>query len=61
MNHDEELILDYGAAKGDVASFIEKIDTHLQVERKLLEAWQHKDNLDEQKEQGDKTQGRTKQ
>lgn len=32
-------MLDAGAAKQHVSSYIDKIDTHLKVERRLLEAW----------------------
>ena len=39
LSQDDEDILDANAAKQDVADYIEKIDTHLQVEKRLLEAW----------------------
>ena len=39
LSQDDEDLLDYGAAERDVKDYIEKIDTHLQVEKKLLEAW----------------------
>jgi hypothetical protein len=36
-------MLDAGAARQDVANYIEKIETHLQVEKRLLEAWNEND------------------
>ena len=49
-NFYEQEALDLGAAKGTIASYMEKIDTHLQVEKRILEAWQRKDeeNVGEQ-------------
>ena len=41
--HDDEDLLDAGAAKQDVKNYIDKIETHLQVEKKILEAWQDND------------------
>jgi len=35
--------MDAGAAKQDAFNYLEKIDTHLKVEQRLLEAWQDKD------------------
>ena len=46
LSQDDEDMLDAGAAKQDVQDYIEKIDTHLQVEKKLLEAWQENDELE---------------
>lgn len=43
LSQDDEDLLDAGAAENDVKNYIEKIDTHLQVEKKLLEAWQEND------------------
>ena len=40
---DVEMVLDLGAAKNDVANYMEKIDTHLKVEKRILEAWQQND------------------
>ena len=41
---DDADILDAGAANQDVKDYMEKIDTHLKVEKRLLEAWQEKDD-----------------
>lgn len=43
LSGDDEDLLDAGAAKQDVQTYIEKIDTHLQVEKRLLEAWHDND------------------
>lgn len=43
LSQDDEDMLDAGAAKKHVSNFIDKIDTHLKVEKRLLEAWQQKD------------------
>lgn len=42
-SQDDEDMLDAAVADQGVKHFIEKIETHLQVERRLLEAWQEKD------------------
>ena len=36
---DDADLLDAGAADQGVKGFMEKIDTHLKVEKRLLEAW----------------------
>ena len=36
-------MLDAGAAHRDFTSYADKIDTHLQVEKRLLEAWNEND------------------
>ena len=46
MSQDDEDLLDANAAKQDVADYIDKIDTHLQVEKRLLEAWHENDELE---------------
>ena len=38
-SQDDEDLLDVDAANHDVQHFMEKIDTHLRVEKRLLEAW----------------------
>ena len=43
LSGDDEDLLDAGAAKQDVKDYLTKIDTHLQVEKKLLEAWNDND------------------
>lgn len=43
LSQDDEDLLDAGAAKQDVKNYMEKIDTHLQVEKRLLEAWNEND------------------
>ncbi len=43
LSQDDEDLLDAGAAKQDVRNYMEKIDTHLQVEKRLLEAWTEND------------------
>ena len=42
-SHDDDALLDAGAANEDVQDYITKIDTHLQVEKRILEAWQDND------------------
>ncbi len=39
LSADDEDMLDAGAADEGVKNFIEKIDTHLRVEKRILEAW----------------------
>lgn len=46
LSQDDEDLLDAGAAGQDVQDYIEKIDTHLQVEKKLLEAWHDNDEIE---------------
>ena len=38
-NGDDEVLLDFGAADHNNADFLAKIDNHLQVEKRILEAW----------------------
>lgn len=52
LSQDDADLLDMGAAHQDVKSYMEKIDTHLQVEKRLLEAWQEKDANPEVKKTG---------
>ena len=47
LSQDDEDLLDAGAAKQDVRNYMEKIDTHLQVEKRLLEAWNENDAVHE--------------
>ena len=47
LSQDDEDLLDAGAAKQDVRNYMEKIDTHLQVEKRLLEAWNENDAVQE--------------
>lgn len=41
---DDEDFLDAGAAEESNVAFLDKISAHLSVEKKLLEAWQEKDD-----------------
>ena len=41
---ENEDLLDFGAAEHNQAGFLEKIDAHLQMEKKILEAWHEKDD-----------------
>ena len=41
--------LDQGAGEGAVQDYLNKIDTHLRVEKELLLAWQKKDELYKEK------------
>ena len=36
--------MDAGAIKQDALDYLDKIDTHLKVEKRLLEAWHENDN-----------------
>lgn len=48
MSQDDDAdILDGVAADQDVNDYMVKIDTHLKVEKRLLEAWQEKDQNDD--------------
>ena len=47
LSQDDEDLLDAGAAKQDVRNYMDKIDTHLQVEKRLLEAWNENDAVQE--------------
>ena len=40
---DDEDMLDGAAADQNTAGFLDKIDAHLQMEKKILEAWHEKD------------------
>ena len=39
ISQDDDDLLDAGAVQGGVKDYMEKIDTHLKVEKRLLEAW----------------------
>ena len=43
LSGDDEDLLDFGAADFNQANFMDKIEAHLNMEKKLLEAWQEKD------------------
>lgn len=47
LSQDDEDFLDAGAVKHDAQDFMDKIVTHLHVEKKILEAWQEKDGIGE--------------
>lgn len=50
---DDEDLLDLGAVDTGVKSYMDKIETHLQVEKRLLEAWHEKDVKTRATEEGD--------
>ena len=47
---DNEDLLDFGAADHNQANFLNKIDAHLQMEKKILEAWHDNDEAAKAKE-----------
>ena len=43
LSQDDEDMLDQGAGQREVGNYIDKINTHLEVEKRLLEAWNEND------------------
>lgn len=43
LSGDDEDLLDFGAADFNQANFMDKIEAHLNMEKKILEAWHDKD------------------
>ena len=43
LSGDDEDLLDFGAADYNQAHFMDKIEQHINMEKKLLEAWTEKD------------------
>ena len=54
QSNDDEDLLDFGAADFNQANFMDKIEAHLNMEKKILEAWHDKDETAKAAEGGPK-------